>query len=162
VTTLPTGANLEWRPSSAPKVTGYEVYRAAGAIPWRARFQTVGYTGKAQTSFKDSDLRPGTVYTYLVPATSGSDQDPVPIARNIKVRAQPRVVEDAVVSVLSAKEVKLTWKVPANPDIAGYHVERAPVEVFTEDQIKRLKTDTPPLAEPSVGTVKAIGKFTRL
>jgi hypothetical protein len=41
-------------------------------------------------------------------------------------------------------------------------VERAVVEVFTEDQIQRLKKDTPPLAEPSVGAVKAIGPFTRL
>jgi hypothetical protein len=44
----------------------------------------------------------------------------------------------------------------------GYHVERAPVEVFTEDQLVRLKKDTGPLAEPSVGAVKLIGKFERL
>src|SRR5205807_892485 len=40
--------------------------------------------------------------------------------------------------------------------------ERAPVEVFTEDEIKRLRTDTSPLDEPSVGAVKAIGSFVRL
>src|SRR5207245_11642054 len=39
---------------------------------------------------------------------------------------------------------------------------RADVEVFSEDEVKRLKSDTPPLEEPSVGTVKAIGKFERL
>jgi hypothetical protein len=44
----------------------------------------------------------------------------------------------------------------------GYHVERAVVEVFSEDEIVRLKKDTPPLAEPSVGAVKAIGAFARL
>jgi hypothetical protein len=56
--------------------------------------------------------------------------------------------------------VRLSWKAAAGA--AGYHVERAPVEVFSEDEILRLKKDTPPLREPSVGAVKAIGEFTRL
>lgn len=82
---------------------------------------------------------------------------------SIKARTQPRIVEDAVVSVVSPKELRLSWKPPAGgTDLAGYHVERAPVDVFTEDQILRLKKDTPPLNEPSVGAVKAIGKFVRL
>src|SRR5438093_6802042 len=61
---------------------------------------------------------------------------------------------------MNAKEVKLYWK-PV-PDAVGYHVERAPVEVFTEDQLVRLKKDTEPLAEPSVGAIKSIGKFERI
>jgi hypothetical protein len=67
-----------------------------------------------------------------------------------------------VASMLSPTEARLTWKAPPHRDIAGYHVERAPVEVLTEDQIVRLSKDTPPLEEPSVGAVRAIGKFTRL
>src|SRR5262249_25830700 len=39
---------------------------------------------------------------------------------------------------------------------------RAVVEVYSEDEILRLKQDTPPLAEPSVGAVRAIGPFQRL
>ncbi len=89
-----------------------------------------------------------------------ADARPEPKA-SIKPRTQPRIVEDVTVSVLSAKEAKLSWKAPVG-DVAGYHVERAVVEVFSEDQLKRLKTDTPPLAEPSVGSVRAIGKFVRL
>jgi hypothetical protein len=81
---------------------------------------------------------------------------------SVKANTRPRIVEDATVSVVSAKEARLSWKAPPGSDIAGYHVERAVVEVYSEDQIKRLKTDTPPLQEPSVGAVKAIGKFTRL
>lgn len=80
-----------------------------------------------------------------------------------KIRTQPRIVEDAVVSVISPKEVRLNWKPPAGKiDIAGYIVERAVVEVYTEDEIHRLKIDTPPLAQPSVGAIKAIGPFQRL
>ena len=66
-----------------------------------------------------------------------------------------------MVSVVGPREVQLTWPSPGGPDIVGYHVERAVVEVFSEDQVVRLKKDTLPLAEPSVGTIKAIGAFTR-
>jgi hypothetical protein len=84
-------------------------------------------------------------------------------ADSLKVRTQPRVVEDAVVSVLSTKEVRLTWMPPpGHTDIAGYHVERAVVEVFSEDEVQRLKKDTPPLAEPSVGAIRDVGAFRRL
>jgi hypothetical protein len=58
--------------------------------------------------------------------------------------------------------VRLTWTPLVAKDVVGYHVEPAPVEVFSEDQVLRLKKDTPPLAEPSVGTIKAIGDFVRL
>jgi hypothetical protein len=79
---------------------------------------------------------------------------------SVKVRTQPRIVEEVIVSVAAATEVRLAWK-PAE-DAAGYHVERAPVEVWSEDEILRLKKDTAPLKKPSVGAIKAIGSFTRL
>jgi hypothetical protein len=80
-----------------------------------------------------------------------------------KERSQPRVVEDIVASVQSPTQVQISWKPPPrHHDAGGYHVERAVVEVFSEDQIHRLKKDTPPLAEPSVGAIKAIGPFVRL
>src|SRR5262249_48379923 len=40
--------------------------------------------------------------------------------------------------------------------------ERAVVEVFSEDEVVRLKKDTQPLAKPSVGAIKVIGPYTRL
>jgi hypothetical protein len=36
------------------------------------------------------------------------------------------------------------------------------VEVYSDDQLKRLKSRTPPLAEPSVGAFRKIGKFVQL
>jgi hypothetical protein len=67
--------------------------------------------------------------------------------------------------------VELSW-LPPHPqrgrgagdegNIVGYHVERAVVEVLTEDQLNRLKSRTPPLPEPSVGAIKRIGQFTRI
>ncbi len=75
---------------------------------------------------------------------------------------QPRIVEDAIVSVISTKEVRLSWKPPVCGTAVGYHIERAPVEVYSEDQVARLTKELDPLPEPSVGAVKAIGQFTRI
>ncbi len=93
-----------------------------------------------------------------------SERKPTPAATSPlpPPRPQPRLIEDIVVSVLTPKQIALTWKKSPAPDLAGYHVERARVEVATEDQLKRLKKQTPPLGEPSVGAVTRIGPFTRL
>jgi len=101
------------------------------------------------------------IWTYRF-AERKAEQGRLTPADGAKVRPQPRIVEDAIVSVLGEKDVRLTWSPPPGAEVAGYHVERAPVEVFSEDEILRLKKDTPPLAEPSVGAIKAIGAFQRL
>jgi hypothetical protein len=77
-------------------------------------------------------------------------------------RSEPGIVEDATVSVLSPTRVELSWRAPEGTRITGYHVERAVVEVFSEDQLVRLKKQTPPLAEPAVGALRRIGAFHRL
>ena len=107
------------------------------------------------------------IWTYRHPnATASGDasvNSTVPNAGSKRQRTQPRVVEDMVVSVVSAKEVRLEWQPPPGPvTAAGYHVERAIVDVFSEDQIVRLKKDTPPPPEPSVGAIQRIGPFERL
>jgi hypothetical protein len=159
VTTTGDGAVLEWQPSPSAGVTAYAVYRGEGARPWQADFRPVGRAGKMQTRFRETGLRRGTVYYYAVRAVAEGGRES---GDSRKVRTQPRVVEDVVVSAVAPREVRLSWAAPAAADVVGYHVERAPVEVWSEDQILRLKKDTPPLAEPSVGAVKAVGTFTRL
>jgi hypothetical protein len=77
-------------------------------------------------------------------------------------RSEPRIIEDAVVSVLSPTHVELTWKASDDKRVVGYHVERAVVEVFSEDQLVRLKKQTTPLTEPSAGALRRVGAFTRL
>jgi hypothetical protein len=79
----------------------------------------------------------------------------------LKQRSHPPIVQDVVVSVLSAGEVEVSWSAPS-PSVAAYTIERAPVEVLTEDQLTRLKRQTAPLKEPSVGAVKRIGQFKAL
>lgn len=98
------------------------------------------------------------IWTYRVGGSSASkslDSTPAP-------RVQPAVVEDAVLSVVSTDRVELTWQPLTDPNIAGYVVERARVDVLSEDQLLRLKVRTPPLAEPSVGAIRRVSKFERL
>jgi hypothetical protein len=156
VTPLGGVADVQW--DLVPGAKEYVLYQGVGETPWGATYQEIGRTGGEQPSVLDvSTLPPGKVPYYRVKAVAadGKESELSPV-----VRAQPRVTDDLVASVVSAKEVRLSWK-PV-PDAAGYHVERAPVEVFTEDQLVRLKKDTDPLAEPSAGGIKSIGKFERL
>jgi hypothetical protein len=98
------------------------------------------------------------IWTYRYNVPKGKTlQEPAKV-----VRSGPRLVEDVIASVISEKRVALSWPAAKEPDVLGYYVERAPVEVFSEDQIIRLRTDTPPLEQPSVGALKAIGKFEKL
>lgn len=92
---------------------------------------------------------------------SGSGLAAAPVAP-ARPRSGPSLVEDAVVSVLSPTRVGLTWKTPEGRGVAGYHVERAAVEVFSEDQLVRLRKQTPPLADPAVGAIRRIGPFERV
>jgi hypothetical protein len=159
LSTTPGGATLSWQASPSPGVIGYVISKGQGEQPWKVNFSEVTRVDKAKTSFRDEGLKSGSLWFYQVQAI-GPDGKPGPPSR--KVRTQPRMVEDIVVTVRSAEEVQLAWPVPPGDDIAGYHIERSPVEVFSEDEILRLKKDTPPLAEPSVGAIRTIGSFVRL
>jgi hypothetical protein len=97
------------------------------------------------------------VWTYRFDGSSGvsRQQPPMPPRR-------PPSVEEAIVSVVSPVRVEISWKAPAAVAVGGYHVERAAVEVWSDDQLRRLKERTTPLAEPAVGAIRRIGPFHRL
>ena len=110
LTTTADGALLEWQASPSAGVTGYTIYRGEGAQPWQADFKQVARVDKGVTTYRAAGLQAGTVYHYAVRAVAAAGTESGPSAR---VRTQPRVVEDAVVSVISAKEVRLAWTPPA-------------------------------------------------
>lgn len=149
----PAAVTVQWR--QVPGATGYEVLRGDGPTPWESDYARVGRLSAKAASHRDETAPKGKPAFYRVRALGADDAPGTP---SPVVRAQPRVVEDVVVSVVGPKEVRLAWKTPG-PDVAGYLVERAVVEVFTEDEVLRLKKDTPPLAEPSVGAIQKIGAF---
>ncbi|MGE3807978.1 MAG: hypothetical protein AB7K24_25230, partial [Gemmataceae bacterium] len=158
LTTTVDGANLQW--TRSPSAEGYVIYRGEGMVPWQANLEKVARVAKTVTNYRDTGLKSDKIYHYVVRTLDADGNESEAGAR---VRTQPRIVEDAVAAVISAKEVALSWEPPAGfSDITGYHIERAPVEVLSEDQIVRLKKDTPPLPDPSVGAVRHIGKFERL
>jgi hypothetical protein len=74
----------------------------------------------------------------------------------------PSLIEDVVVSVIDKNRVDVSWKPPADIKLAGYHLERAVVEVWTEEQLTQLKRNTPPLSQPSAGAIRRICQFKRL
>ena len=116
------------------------------------------------------------VWTYRfgeVPA----GQLPTPLRRP---RSVLPLVEDGIVSVIGPQRVEIRWmaalssrtresSVDSTKDgsltisaTMRYHVERAVVEVYSDDQLKRLKSRTPPLTEPIVGAIRRIGPFQRI
>jgi hypothetical protein len=98
------------------------------------------------------------IWTYRLGETAPASWT-TPIPKN---QSAPPIVEDGTASVLSPTRVDLQWKAPAGGSVTGYHVERAVVDVVSEDQLVRLKKQTAPLAEPSVGAFRRIGAFQRL
>jgi hypothetical protein len=76
-------------------------------------------------------------------------------------RAVPPI-DDVVVSVVSATRVQVTWSFQEGLAVRGFHVERAAVEVWSDNQLHRLKHRTAPLAEPAIGAIRRIGPFRRL
>jgi hypothetical protein len=146
----------------------YVVLRGTGETPWTADFKPLAGAAIRSTEFTDREVPRGRIAYYRVKAVAkdGTEGEPSPVAR-----AQPRPPDDVRVNdmpltsiyviPIDTKRVSIGWFLPQQEGIK-HHVERAPVEVFTEDQILRLKKDTPPLAEPSVGAIKKIGKFVRI
>ena len=153
-------AILTWKldPEIDAKVA--KIYRGEGETPWKIGFKAHAMVPTAgEQWFKDEKLAPGKIYHYFVRAV---DNDNKESEDSNRVRTQPDVVEDALVSVKDTKRVSLQWWQPRGEAVARYNVERAIVEVFSEDEIIRLKKDTAPLAEPSVGAIRAIGPFGRV
>ena len=152
-------AMVEFDRSPGAPVAKYIIERGDGPTPWAAEYREVNWQDGGNREFRFRDQDPGTkpvFYRVQAIGVDGKKSAWTPIVRN-----QPRVIEDLYASIVDEKRVSVYWAMPPDPD-AGYHVERAPVEVFSEDQLVRLKKDTPPLAEPSVGAIKAIGKFERI
>lgn len=149
---------LNWKPSPSSAVTGYAVYRGEAEKPWNVDYRRIASLEVDRNGYEDTQVDRGKLYFYFVRALAGERRSDA----SQKVRTQSRVVEDVVVSVLSETQAKLRWKAPDCDDIVGYHVERATVEVYTDDQLTRLKSHLQPLAAPSVGAVRTIGAFKRL
>lgn len=158
VTTAADGAELTWKPSQTAAVTSYIIYRGTGEHPWMVDYKKIASVKAGRTVYHDKGLQTGTVYYYAVRAAIDESLSEM----SIRVRTQPRIVEKVVVSVLSKNQEHISWTPLNGSDIVGYYVERSCVGVWTEDQLKRLKSHIQPLPDPSIGAIKRIGQFKRL
>ena len=75
---------------------------------------------------------------------------------------QPPLVDRLVVSVLSTNKVQLNWTPPQHATGLKYIVQRAPVEVDSDSQLKLLVSRTKPLEGTSVGAIDRVGEFQSL
>lgn len=153
-------AALSWRPVKG--AARYHVYRGTGPKPWLVEYVRVGSTSK--TGLTDRNLKRGVVQHYYVTAIDAEERGSRP---SMKVRTQPWIVHDAVVSVLGPKGIELTWQAQPGDDIAGYRVERADVQVYATSELTTLtqhegKAVYVPRPEPAVGAIRAIGAFRRI
>ncbi len=55
---------VAWSPPLEADIAGYRVYRSAGG----ADFALAGQVGAAETSWSDTDVKPGATYRYCVTA----------------------------------------------------------------------------------------------
>jgi hypothetical protein len=136
-TATPEGMLLEWDPPvEAP------VRRGMAEHPWKADYAEIG----SGTGRYVDRLEAGRSAFYEVEGR--------------RVRSRPPAVEDVVVSVLAADRVEVAWT--AVPGATAYVIERAAAEPLSEDQLKPLKSRTPPLSPPSVAAWRRIGAFAKV
>ena len=159
VATEPNGAVLSWTANPSTNAVRYAIYRGEGGQPWQAEWTKLAQVDAQQNTYHDRPLKPGAVYYYAVRSVGSDGAEG---ADSVKVRTQPPIIEDVVVSVVSTTRIALRWNYASLKDLSGFVVERAAVGVLSEDQLRRLKGQTPPLPEPSVGLIHEIGQFVRL
>jgi hypothetical protein len=137
VATESSQARLSWTQKEPSRV---EVERALPADPWALEWKPLGASETG--SFVDPGLRPGTAYHYRV--RSGPTV--------LRARAQPRVPDAPVVSVLAADRIEVRWKPLLEKDIAGYHLYRgtAVVKTVTKGISQPWKDNDPEYPEPQV------------
>jgi len=159
VTTAAKSATLRWSPTTAPAAARIEILRGSGPQPWQIEYKRIADVPATETTFRDDTAEPGVTWFYALRTLDAAGSAS---GLSMKARTQPRIVEDTVVSILSAKQVEFSWKPSAAPDVVGYEVERAPVEVWSDDQLDRQKSQVAPLDSTSVGAIRRIGPFAKI
>ena len=159
--TLGESVTLRWGKQGVPqgeRAQKFRIFRGTGEKPWRVSFQFLAEVDGTATAYVDKTVQPETIYHYYVTTIVGAKES----RPSLKVKTQPPVVDELMVSVLGVQQVELRWTLSPRADIVGYHVERAVVEVYSEDELVLLKPRTPPLKEPSIGAFKSYGDFRQL
>ncbi len=110
-------AELTWQPVAG--ATAYRVWRGTAPLPWQATCEVIAQT--AGTSYTDPAAPRGRVsFYYVTPVDAAGRTGPA----SLKVRTQPRVPAEPVVSALARDRVQIAWAASGEPDVVGYNVYR--------------------------------------
>ena len=139
-------------------VDKYLIYRGVGESSWSANFRLLATVDKEATSYVDPDP-PKERCRYFIKT---KDSDGNVSEKSNLASTQPALIEKLVVSVLSTEKVQLDWKPPQTDSELKYIIERAPVEVYSEAQLKSMVSRTKPLEQLSVAAIDRIGQFKRI
>jgi len=157
--THPAKATLRWTPSSSSGVNEYRVYRAEPALPWLADFKRIGTTTGSR--FEDKGVSAGKPYFYTVTAVADDGAESTP---SLRIRAQPPVVPQPIVSVAGTNRVEINWAAHPAKDVASYNLYRgvASVKTVRKGEPGAWKDNDPEYSEPLVVKVTDITKITKL
>jgi hypothetical protein len=152
-------AAVNWVTEPIRGVDRYELYRGTGDEPWKVEFSRVG--PHLADRFQDTGLQPGRVYTYMVKAVGA---DGTVRATSTRVRTQPRVPAQPVVSVIAKDRVEVAWERSAAPDVVGYNLYRGVVSVrtVTKGNPGAWRDNDPEYPEPVVCQVRDITGLKKL
>ncbi len=151
---LPRSAVLSWKPSDAPAVSGYAIYRCPTmAGPWE---RVVFVDGRLNTVYEDTvpgDLR---VMYYKIAAVNrfGGESEPTdqPIRAVTKAEPLPPIGLEASASSLGRADLR--WAPNVEPDLASYEVWRALSNgsgYGEEVEIAQVPAGTTALADAAIG-----------
>ncbi|MBD3248619.1 hypothetical protein GF336_01065 [Candidatus Woesearchaeota archaeon] len=120
--------NLEWKKASN---SSYNVYHGIGEKPWLVEFRKIASV--KENKFVHEKPKRDKINFYYVTSIDPENKESRP---SLKIRAQPRIITDIVVSILDKNNVEIKWDFEEK-DILGYNVYRAETE-FKGDYIKGI------------------------
>jgi hypothetical protein len=120
---------LTWK--KVEGAAGYNVYRGTGTLPWKVKYARVTAKPVKAARFTDPTPPPAggkkMAFYFVKPVAANGSEGPA----SFKVRTQPPLVEDLLVSVLPDGTAQLAWKKSPAGDVVGYHVYASTVRPAT-------------------------------
>jgi HEAT repeat protein len=113
-------ARLSWK--QVKGAAGYNVFRGEGTLPWKIKYSKITAAPLTRAEFRDPTVLPTggkkLAFYYVVPVDKAGKAG----ASSFKVRTQPAIPQELVVSVMANRSVELAWKKSPEKDVVGYHV----------------------------------------
>jgi len=110
---------LSWKSKSK----NFNVYHEIGEKPWLVDYKKIASV--KTNNFVHKNPKKDKINYYYVTAID-SDKESKP---SLKIRSQPRVITDIIVSALSKDKVEIEWRTE-DKDILGYNIYRAKTEFY--------------------------------